>query len=440
MIQKRVQEMRISRDKYLNDLITRKHNGLVKVVTGIRRCGKSYLLFNLFREHLGELGIPDDHIIAVQLDLRSSRALRDPDAMLDYVNSHIVDSGMHYVLLDEVQMLPDFVEVLNEILAHSSIDAYVTGSNSRFLSKDVITEFRGRGDEIRIFPLTFAEFMQTRSDDTSHAWADYVEYGGLPLVATMSSEEQKASYLTNLFEETYVKDIVERNGLRKTQELEDLINILASATGSLTNATKIQATFKSVINSDISINTIKSYIDCLQDAFLVNEAKRYDIKGRKYIGAPVKYYFEDVGLRNARLSFRQVEEAHLMENVVYNELRARGFSVDAGVVSKRVLDDKGKKRVSNLEVDFVANLGSRRYYIQSAYALPDADKRKQEKASLVGIDDSFKKIVIVKDVVNVLRDDDGIVTMGLFDFLLDPHALSGSWSLKHCLETEESQA
>lgn len=415
--------MKIPRNRYLSALIERKHNGLVKVVTGIRRCGKSYLLFNLFREHLRESGVPDDHVIAVQFDLRSARNLRDPDALLEYVHGMIKDDGMHYVLLDEVQLLPDFVEVLNELLANPSVDTYVTGSNSRFLSKDIITEFRGRGDEVHVFPLTFAEFMQTRSDDTLHAWADYVEYGGLPLVATMSSEEQKASYLSRLFEETYIKDIVERNGLRKTQELEDLVDVLASAVGSLTNAAKIQATFKSALHSSISTATVRSYIDCLEDAFMLSEAKRYDIKGRKYIGAPVKYYFEDVGLRNARLNFRQVEETHLMENIIYNELRARGLSVDVGIVTKRQLNSEGKKVSSTLEVDFVANRGSKRYYIQSACALPDAAKKEQESASLRRIDDSFKKIIVVKDVVNTTCDEFGIVTMSLFDFLLDSTSL-----------------
>ena len=415
--------MQIPRDRYLNALIDRKHNGLVKVVTGIRRCGKSYLLFKLFRDHLRASGVPDDHVIAVQLDLHSARSLRDPDALLEFVYGKIKDADMHYVLLDEVQLLPDFVEVLNELLAHPSVDTYVTGSNSRFLSKDIITEFRGRGDEVHIFPLSFAEFMQTRSDDALHAWADYVEFGGLPLVATMPSEEQKTAYLLRLFEETYIKDIVERNGLRKTQELEDLVDVLASAVGSLTNAAKIQATFKSALHSNISTATVRSYIDCLEDAFLVSEAKRYDIKGRKYIGAPAKYYFEDVGLRNARLNFRQVEETHLMENVVYNELRARGLSVDVGIVTRRYLDSEGRKVSSNLEVDFVANRGSRRYYIQSAYAMPSSAKREQEAASLRRIDDSFKKIIVVKDVMNTTRDESGIVTMGLFDFLLDPASL-----------------
>lgn len=415
--------MEIKRDKYLNDLVVRMHNGLVKVVTGIRRCGKSYLVFNLFRKYLREHGVQDNHVIAVQFDLRSARELRDPDAIIKYVYERVIDSGYYYVLLDEVQLLPDFVEVLNEFLADPRLDVYVTGSNSRFLSKDIITEFRGRGDEIHMLPLTFAEFMQTREDDAAHAWADYVEYGGLPLIATMKSEEQKAVYLSNLFEETYLKDIVERNGLRKTQELGDLVNVLASSVGSLTNAPKIQATFKSVLRSDISTNTIRHYINCLEDAFMVSEARRYDIKGRKYIGAPSKYYFEDVGLRNARLNFRQVEETHLMENIVYNELRARGLFVDVGEVSKRKVDASGRKITSTLEVDFVANQGSRRYYIQSAYAMPDVAKRKQETASLLRIGDSFKKIVVVKDIVNTTRDDNGIVTMGLFDFLLDPSSL-----------------
>ena len=415
--------MKIQRNKYLNALIERKHNGLIKVVTGIRRCGKSYLVFNLFREHLRDVGVADDHVITAQLDLRSARRLRDPDAMLDYVNAKITDSNMHYVLLDEVQLLPDFVEVLNEFLVNPYVDVYVTGSNSRFLSKDIITEFRGRGDEVHVFPLTFAEFMQVRNDGEQHAWADYVEYGGLPLVATMSSEEQKATYLSNLFEETYIKDIVERNGLRKTQELEDLVDVLASVTGSLTNAPKIQATFNSSLHSNISTATIRSYIDCLEDAFLISEAKRYDIKGRKYIGAPVKYYFEDVGLRNARLNFRQVEETHLMENIIYNELRARGFSVDVGLVNGRYVNSDGKKATNSFEVDFVANRGSRRYYIQSAYALSDATKRKQESESLRRINDSFKKIIIVKDVINTTRDELGIVTMGLFNFLLNPDSL-----------------
>ena len=415
--------MEIKRDKYLQDLAVRSGNGLVKVITGARRAGKSYLLFKLFRDYLREKGVEDDHVIEFAFDLRSSRPLRDPDAFLRWALSRLGVGGKRYVLLDEVQLLQDFEEVLNELARIPGVDVYVTGSNSKFLSTDIITEFRGRGDEVHVLPLTFREFMQVRDDGEARAWADYVEYGGLPLVATMPTSDQKAAYLKKLFEETYIADIVERNGLRKTQELEDLLNVLASSTGSLTNASKIQATFKSVLKSDISLNTVKAYIGYLEDAFLVSAASRYDIKGRKYIGAPLKYYFEDVGLRNARVGFRQDEENHLMENVIYNELRYRGFTVDVGVVRRREYSDEGVQRSVTREVDFVANLAGRRYYVQSAFAIPDAEKAAQEKASLLGIDDSFKKIVVVKDVVNVSRDEHGIVTMGLFDFLLDPRSL-----------------
>ena len=365
----------------------------------------------------------DDHVVEVAFDLRSSRALRDPDTLLDYLRPRLSGGGERFVLLDEVQLLGDFEEVLNELSRIPGADVYVTGSNSRFLSTDIITEFRGRGDEVHMQPLTFGKFMQVRDDGEARAGADYVEFGGLPLVATMATPEQKAAYLKNLFEETYIADIIERYSLRKTQELEDLLNVLASATGSLTNASKIKATFKSVLKSDISLNTVKAYIGYLEDSFLVSAANRYDIKGRKYIGAPLKYYFEDVGLRNARVGFRQSEENHLMENVVCNELRYRGFSVDVGVVKSREYDGRGVQHQETREVDFVANLAGRRYYIQSAFAIPDAQKAEQEKASLLGIGDSFKKIVIVKDVVNTSRDEHGIVTMGLFNFLLDPDSL-----------------
>ena len=415
--------MEIRRDKYVKDLEIRRGNGLVKVITGVRRAGKSYLLFKLFRNLLREEGVSDDHVIELAFDLRSSRPLRDPDALLNWIRPKLQIGGERFVLLDEVQLLQDFEEVLNELAQMPGVDVYVTGSNSRFLSTDIVTEFRGRGDEVHVLPLTFGEFMQTRDDGEARAWADYVEFGGLPLVATMATPEQKSTYLKNLFEETYIADIIERNGLRKTQELEDLINVLASATGSLTNASKIQATFKSVLKSDISLNTVKSYIGFLEDSFLVSAANRYDIKGRKYIGAPLKYYFEDVGLRNARVDFRQSEENHLMENVIYNELRYRGFSVDVGVVKSREYYGQGNRRSVAREVDFIANLAGRRYYIQSAFAIPDAEKAAQEKASLLGIDDSFKKIVVVKDVVNTSRDERGIVTMGLFDFLLDSNSL-----------------
>ena len=427
--------MRIERDKYVRDLELRMGNGMAKVITGARRCGKSYLLFELFADFLRSRGIDSTHIVGVALDDEDNEELRDPKKLSSRLKELTPpDGATYYVFLDELQFAmsdeeiksghpPRVYGVLNGLLRRGDVDVYVTGSNSRFLSTDVMTEFRGRGDEVHVLPLTFAEFMQTRDDDVYHAWADYVEYGGLPLVATMRTPEQKAAYLTRLFEETYLKDVVERHGLRRSQELDDLVDVLASATGSLTNPSKIQATFKSVLRSNISLNTVKSYIGYLQEAFLISPARRYDIRGRKYIGALLKYYFEDVGLRNARLGFRQVEETHLMENVIYNELRYRGFSVDVGVVKRRERDDRGRDVESQLEVDFVANLAGRRYYVQSAYALPDDAKRAQEKAPLLGIGDSFKKIVVVKDVVNPVRDDDGIVTVGLFDFLLRPDSL-----------------
>ncbi len=415
--------MEIKRERYLNALIERMHNGMIKVVTGIRRCGKSYLIFKIFRDYLLEQGVDERHIIAIELDQRKNKAYRDPDAILAYIESLIIDKEKYYILLDEVQMLEEFEEVLNSLLHIENVDVYVTGSNSKFLSKDIITEFRGRGDEIHVYPLCFKEFMEVYEGDMYNGWAEYVTYGGLPLTVTMNTEEQKINYLSKLFEETYIKDIIERNRIDRIQELNDLINVLASATGSLTNPSKIASTFKSVIQSDISLNTIRQYMEYLKDAFIVNEANRYDVKGRKYIGTPLKYYFEDVGLRNARLGFRQVEETHLMENIIYNELRIRGFQVDVGVVHKRRRNEEGKQEKKQLEIDFVANLGSRRYYIQSAFSLPDKEKEEQEKASLLNVNDSFKKIIIVKDVVKVKHDDNGITTMSIFDFLLKENSL-----------------
>ena len=415
--------MEIKRDKYLNDLINRMHNGLIKVITGIRRSGKSYLVFHIFRNYLLQSGVPESHIITIELDKRSNKQYRDPDTILDYIESQIIDSDNYYILLDEVQMLADFEEVLNSLLHINNADIYVTGSNSKFLSKDIITEFRGRGDEVHVYPLTFKEFMQVYDGDRYQGWADYVMYGGLPLTVTMKTEEQKIQYLTRLFEETYIKDIKERNHIEKIQELNDLINVLASAVGSLTNPTKIEATFKSEIKSDISANTLRQYIEHLKDAYLINEANRYDVKGRKYIGTPLKYYFEDVGLRNARLGFRQVEETHLMENVIYNELRARGFQVDVGVVPVRKKAENGARERAQLEIDFIATLGSRKYYIQSAFSIPDRAKEEQEKASLLNINDSFRKIVIVKDVIKTQHDDYGITTISLYDFLLNENSL-----------------
>lgn len=416
-------EMDIKRDKYLSDLVNRMNNGMIKVVTGIRRCGKSYLIFTIFKNYLKEQGVDEAHIVTIELDQRKDKKYRDPDIILEYIESRITDDEKYYILLDEVQLLKDFEEVLNSLLHIKNVDIYVTGSNSKFLSKDVITEFRGRGDEIHIFPLTFKEFMQAYDGDIYWGWAEYVVYGGLPLTVTMKTEEQKIKYLTNLFEETYLKDIIERHHIEKTQELEDLVNVLASAIGSLTNVPKIEATFRSVIQSNISSNTIRQYIEYLEDAFVINKANRYNVKGRKYIGTPNKYYFEDVGLRNARLGFRQVEETHIMENIIYNELRSRGYSVDVGVVEKRGKNKDGKEERTYLEIDFIANLGSKRYYIQSAFSMPTEEKRDQEKSSLINVGDSYKKIIIVKDVVNVTRDEEGITTMSIYDFLLKENSL-----------------
>lgn len=415
--------MEIKRDKYLDDLKDRMHNGMIKVITGIRRSGKSYLIFLIFKEYLISEGVNEEHIIEMEFDKKENSKYRDPDALLDYVKEHITDKGEYYVLLDEVQMLEDFEEVLNSLLHIKNLDIYVTGSNSRFLSSDVLTEFRGRGDEIHVYPLTFQEAMQNYKGDIYHGWAEYVTYGGLPLVWGMRTDQQKIKYLTDLFEKTYISDIIEHNGIEKTEELETLLNVLASAVGSLTNPTKIEATFKSVLKSKISRNTVVQYLGYLKDAFIINEANRYDVKGRKYIGTPLKYYYEDIGLRNARLGFRQVEETHLMENVVYNELLSRGYAVDVGVVETRKRNREGKQEKRKLEIDFVANMGSQRYYIQSAFQIPDQEKEKQEKESLNNVDDSFKKIVLVRDVVKISRDEKGIVTMGIYDFLMDKNSL-----------------
>ena len=415
--------MEIIRDIYLQKLINRMHNGMIKVITGIRRVGKSYLLFTLFRNYLKSQGVAADHIIAIELDTLENEMYRNPHTLLEYVKSQMIDDGEYYIFLDEVQLLPSFESVLNSFLYMQNVDVYVTGSNSKFLSKDVITEFRGRGDEVHVYPVSFREYMDVFDGDKYEGWSSYVTFGGLPLTVTMATDEQRMAYLTGLFEETYIKDIIERNHIEKVQEINDLINILASGIGSLTNASKIEATFRSVIHADISLNTIRTYIDHLKDAFIVNEVNRYDVKGRKYIGTPLKYYFEDVGLRNARLGFRQVEETPLMENIIYNELRVRGYRVDVGVVVKRSRTAEGVQEKKQLEIDFVANMGSKRYYIQSAFSLPEAEKRAQEKASLINVNDSFKKIIIVKDVVKPLYDDDGILTMSIFDFLLNENSL-----------------
>ena len=408
---------------------------MIKVITGIRRCGKTYLLFELFGGHLrGELGVDDDHIIEIALDEEANRALRDPGALDAYLRSRIADkASRYYVMLDEVQYAisdnelrrdepPRLYGVLNGLLRMRNVDVYVTGSNSKLLSTDVMTQFRGRGDEVRVRPLSFSEFMQGFKGDRYQGWAEYVVFGGMPLLLGMRTDEQKSRYLERLFSETYLKDVVARNKVAKTQELEDLVNVLASSIGSLTNPPKIEATFKSVLGSKITASTISAYIGYLEESFLIEEARRYDVKGRKYIGSPKKYYFEDVGLRNARLGFRQVEQTHIMENIVYNELRSRGFSVDVGSVEKAAREG-GKVVRKRLEVDFVANLGSRRYYIQSALHLPDEEKERQEKAPLREVPDSFSKIVLVRDAVKPTYDDEGILTMSVLDFLLDEKSL-----------------
>ena len=415
--------MEIRRDIYLKKLINRMHNGMIKVVTGIRRSGKSYLLFTIFKDYLLSKGVDEEHIISIELDRLENKKYRNPYVILEQIRSQLIDSKDYYIFLDEVQLLDQFEDVLNSLLHIKNVDVYVTGSNSKFLSKDIITEFRGRGDEVHVYPVSFREYMTVFNGDKYEGWSSYVRFGGLPLTVTMNSDEQRVEYLTRLFEETYIKDIIERNHIEKKQELNDLINVLASGIGSLTNPSKIVATFNSVIQSDISLNTVRSYIEYLEDAFIISEANRYDVKGRKYIGTPLKYYFEDVGLRNARLGFRQVEETHLMENIIYNELRVRGFSVDVGVVMKRKRTKAGVQEKKQLEIDFIANQGSRRYYIQSAFSIPDEEKREQEKASLINVGDSFKKIIIVKDVVKPWHDDDGILTISLYDFLLDEKSL-----------------
>jgi len=415
--------MEIKRDLLLKKLIDSKHNGMIKVVTGVRRSGKSYLLFNLFCQHLKEEGIAADHIIKVDLEDRRNKALRDPDALLNYIDSRMTDQQMYYILLDEVQHVVDFEDVLNSYLKHENADVYVTGSNSKFLSKDVITEFRGRGDEIRVAPLSFREFISVFQGSREKALEEYMLYGGLPKVVTFPTVEKKVEYLKQLFQKTYLTDIKERYKIKNDGDLEELIDIIASTIGGLTNPTKLENTFQTVKHSDISHTTIKSYLDILQDVFLVEKSVRYDIKGRKYIDTPSKYYFSDLGLRNARLNFRQYEETHLMENLIYNELRLRGMSVDVGVVVKHEKDANGVSVRKQYEVDFVCNQGSQRYYIQSALHLPSEEKREQEVRSLKGINDSFKKFVITDDLISRYQDDDGITYMNIYEFLLNEDCL-----------------
>ena len=415
--------MEIKRDRYLNTLISKEHNGLIKVITGMRRCGKSYLLFTLFKEYLLSAGIDEMHIIEIAFDAFENKKFRDPNVLYPYLKEQIKDDSMYYVLLDEVQLLDEFESILNSLIRMKNVDVYVTGSNARFLSKDVITEFRGRGDEVHMYPLSFAEFMSVYHGTKQDGWNEYMLYGGIPLVLEFTTPDQKIAFLKSLFEETYISDIVGRHNIRNKAELEELLNILSSAIGSLTNPEKLSATFQTVKKKKISNVTIKRYIDYLCDSFLIDRAIRYDVKGRKYIDTPVKYYFTDMGLRNARLNFRQIEETHSMENIVFNELKMRGFNVDVGVIVQYDTNEKGNSIRKQLEIDFVCNQGSKRYYIQSAYAIPDQAKMEQEQRSLMLTGDFFKRIIITKDTPAPYYNEAGVLIMSVYDFLLNENSL-----------------
>ena len=415
--------MEIKRDRYLNTLISKEHNGLIKVITGMRRCGKSYLLFTLFKEHLLSEGVAEDHIIEIAFDAFENRKYRDPDVLYPYLKEQIKDGAMYYVLLDEIQLLGEFESILNSLIRMKNVDVYVTGSNARFLSKDVITEFRGRGDEVHMHPLSFAEFMSVYQGTKQDGWNEYMLYGGIPLVLEFTTPDQKIAFLKSLFEETYISDIVGRHHIRNKAELEDLLNILSSAIGSLTNPEKLSATFQTVKKKKISTSTLRRYIDYLCDSFLIDSAIRYDVKGKKYIDTPVKYYFTDMGLRNARLNFRQIEETHSMENIIFNELKMRGFNVDVGVIVQYETNGKGNGTRKQLEIDFVCNQGSKRYYIQSAYAIPDQDKMEQEQRSLMLTGDFFKRIIITKDTPAPYYNESGVLIMSVYDFLLNENSL-----------------
>ena len=414
--------MEIKRDAYLRKLIDRQHNGLVKVVTGIRRCGKSYLLFELFYNYLKEQGVDDKHIIKLALDDRKNKKYRNPDVLCDYVHEQIVDNNPYYILLDEVQFVDEFEDVLNSFLHIKNADTYVTGSNAKFLSKDIITEFRGRGDEIHVSPLSFKEFYSVYDGSKEEAWKQYCLYGGLPKILEYKTDEDKVAYLKNIFEETYLTDIKERHKIRNDAELAELLDVLSSSIGSLTNPKKLSDTFKSVKQVSLHPDTINNYLEYLVDSYLISQSKRYDIKGKKYINTPSKYYFTDMGLRNARLNFRQYEETHIMENVIYNELKIMGFNLDVGVVEYSKAVDGKSVRVQ-AEVDFVCNKADKRYYIQSAFSIPDREKMLQEQNSLTRINDSFKKIIIVKDAIKTHYNDDGVLILSLFDFLLEENSL-----------------
>ena len=416
--------MIITRQKYLDMLVAGQGNGLVKIVTGGRRCGKSFLLFQIFHQYLLQHGVDEGHLIEVSLDDRRNRKLCDPDALLDYLDSRIKSDGKtNFIFLDEIQLVDDFIGVLLSLMHTPNTEVYVSGSNSKFLSKDVVTEFRGRGQEIRIWPLSFSEYYGAVGGERSQAWKDYYTFGGLPQILSLGTERAKRSYLRDIYEVTYIKDIVERNKIKVPEGLRELVRILASGIGSSTNPTRICNTFQSVSQLQITDKTINEYISDIQDAFLIEEALRYDVKGRKYIGTGTKYYFCDLGLRNIVLNLRQQEETHIMENVIYNELRMRGYLVDVGLVECWTTDENGKRKRSKLEVDFVVNNGPERVYIQSAFNMPTKDKEKQERRSLINIADNFRKVIVVKDDIKRKIDDDGVVTIGLFDFLLDEQSI-----------------
>ncbi len=409
--------MIIERKKYMQQLVQSKHNGLVKIITGIRRCGKSFLLFNLLKSQLEKEGIDKEHIIEMAFDDFANREYRDPEKFYQYVKAQIKDGRMYYVLLDEVQMMEQFEDVLNGLLHIPNVDVYVTGSNAKFLSKDIITEFRGRGYQIHVSPLSFSEFMTTYNGSKEDGWIEYLQYGGLPPVVLQPNDEEKIKFLKDLWQETYLIDILNRNHIKNNAELEELLCMLASGIGGLINPQKLSNTFKTNKNVSISPATLKSYISYCSDAFLIEEANRYDVKGRKYIGTPMKYYFSDLGLRNALLNFRQVEKTHLMENAIYSELRRQGFNVDVGVVTVNGKDENGSSYRKQLEVDFVCNKGSRRCYIQSALSLPSQEKIDQETNSLRRLDDGFERIVIVGDHISCNHDDNGILFMSIYDFM-----------------------
>lgn len=416
-------EMEIRRDIYLNQLIESRHNNMIKIVTGIRRCGKSYLLFNLFGEWLKTQGIDESHIITVDLEDRRNKELRYPDILLAYIDSRIVDTAQYYILIDEIQLVDEFDDVLNSYLKVKNADVYVSGSNAKFLSKDIDTRFRGRGEEIKVYPLSFKEFMSAKSCSLELAFEEYMTYGGLPQVLEYSTPDRKSAYLKALFSKTYLTGIVERYKIKNDEELEMLIDFISSSIGSLTNPTKLEKTFISAHKKGVTDKTIKLYLEYLCDSFLVEKAQRYDVKGKNYIGTPYKYYFTDLGLRNARLNFRQLEKSHMMENVIYNELRIRGYNVDVGVVPVTIRDNEGKQKKVSYEIDFVCNKGNQRYYIQSAYRMDSDIKIEQERNSFRNVDDSFKKIIIVGHPILVERDNLGVTTMSIYDFLLKDNSL-----------------